>query len=219
MKTKSLKFKIAITFGAMAILAIFVTRPVFSQESAKQEPAKQEPAKQEPAKQEPHKKIVVKIISDDNGAMTVIDTTMEMPSRPECPGLEDLDEIELEGIAPGQIMEDCFWEQRGPGLERRVIRSGGDRQTLNDVLGDIPMDRVVSYSIKDRKGGKRIIIDLNDAPLFEKNERVIIIRDQARMPRNKNIRIQHGRMDNHPSVPPPPPPVPPDNTSTKKTKG
>lgn len=52
-----------------------------------------------------------------------------------------------------------------------------DEPTLSDVLGDIPMSRVKSYSIKDRKNGKRIIIDIDDAPLVEKQEQVIYLKN------------------------------------------
>jgi len=260
MKINLFKFKIACAFGAFAILAIFVTRPAYSQETDKKESSE---------------KIVLKIIRDDNGKTTVIDTTMEMPdstmldslhkeidkvivlgkggkharirmhqmpegfnydfempSMPDCPALEDLDEIEWEGMVPRQNMENCFWDQRGPGPERRVIRSGGDHQSLNDVLGDIPMDRVVSYSIKDRKGGKRIIIDLKDAPMFERHENVIVIRDPGRAPRNRNHSGRQVKVyvnDDNDAKPdksmessdkpaPKPATVSPDNKTTKKPK-
>jgi hypothetical protein len=54
-------------------------------------------------------------------------------------------------------------------------------QTLSDVIGDIPMDRVKNYSIKDRKNGKRIVIDVEDSPLLAPvQERVVVIRDHDR---------------------------------------
>ena len=214
MKNRSIKLRIAITFGVAVILAIFITRPAFSQSNAKKESTK---------------KIMVKVVSDDNGKTTVIDTTMEMPDSamidsirqeiekvielgsgdkhcrmkmqkmpggfsynfdmpcpPECPmDLEELAGMDFEGIEPGREMEEYFGESREPGIEKRMMRMGGHGQTLNDLLGDIPMDRVVSYSIKDRKGGKRITIDLSDAPTFENQERVVVIREPGRM--------QHGR--------------------------
>ena len=40
--------------------------------------------------------------------------------------------------------------------------------TLSDLIGDIPLERVKSYSIKNHKNGKRIIIDVENAPFFEK---------------------------------------------------
>jgi hypothetical protein len=39
------------------------------------------------------------------------------------------------------------------------------------------MSRVKSYSIKDRKNGKRIIIDVEDAPLVTEHDNVIILRN------------------------------------------
>jgi hypothetical protein len=261
MKINSVKFKIAMLFGAAAILAIFVTRPVFSQDTAKKESPK---------------KIAIKIVSDDNGKTTVIDTIMdipdsimidsikkeidkvlflrqdgkhlrlkmhkmpqgfdydfEIPSPPPCPmDPDELEEFEFEGRAPCFDMEDFTWERRVPGPDRRAIRSGGHRQTLTDILGEIPMDRVVSYSIKDRKNGKRIIIDLNDAPMFEKQDRVIVIREPGRMQRSRNfpgrqVKVyvnsdDDAQMEKTPE-PPAPPPVPPpsaqpDNKTLKKPK-
>jgi len=52
----------------------------------------------------------------------------------------------------------------------------GNGGSLNDLLGDIPMDRVKSYSIKDTKNGKKIVIELNNAPFIENHRNVIIIR-------------------------------------------
>ena len=260
MKINSVNLKIALVFGVATILAIFITRPVYSQETAKKES---------------HKKIVLKIVSDDNGKTTLIDTTMEipdsammdslrkeidkvivlgeggkharfkihnmpqgfaydfdMPPPPECPKeLEELEGFDWEGMVPDCDMADRIRE-RTPGRDRRIMRSGGHEQTLNDILGEIPMDRVVSYSIKDRKNGKRIIIDLNDAPMFEKQDRVIIIREPGRLQHQKThpghqVKVYMNseddvKLDNSPKPPPPPsapvPPVIPDKTSPKKPK-
>ena len=245
------------------ILAIFVISPVFSQETVQKKS---------------QKKVVLKIISDDNGKTTVIDTIMEVPdsamidsvkeeidkvilvgkggkharvkihkmpegfnydfeipSPPECPmGLEELEEFDCEVFAPGCDMEDRILDRRAPGLDRRVQRLGGHGQTLSDILGDIPMERVTSYSIKDRKNGKRIIIDLNDAPMFDNQERVIVIREPIRRPVNRNyperrVKVDVNvdddvKLDRTPPPPPPPPSVPPpppsqqDKTSIKKPK-
>jgi len=251
MKIHSVTFKKVLVFGAAAILAIFVAGPAFSQETAPKES---------------HKKITLKIVSDDNGKTTMIDTTMEMsdtammdsvrneiekvimigkggkcpyvkfrnmaqgfaydfdvPSPPDClMDLEELEGLAFEGMASRREMEDFTWDRMAPGPERRVIRSGGKGQSLSDILGDIPMDRVVSYSIKDRKNGKRIIIDLNDAPMFERQDRVIVIREPKRMQRNRNhpgrqVKVymnsdDDAQIDNTPeppAAPTPPPPPPP----------
>lgn len=47
-----------------------------------------------------------------------------------------------------------------PGV--KVITTHQKGETLSDVLGDIPMSKVKSYKITDRKGGKRIVIDVED---------------------------------------------------------
>jgi hypothetical protein len=59
--------------------------------------------------------------------------------------------------------------------ENRRMGKGKD-ESLNDILGNIPLDRVKSYSIKDTKDGKRIVIELNNEPFIEHHRDVIIIR-------------------------------------------
>ncbi|MGA2823266.1 MAG: hypothetical protein ABSE72_07040 [Bacteroidales bacterium] len=71
---------------------------------------------------------------------------------------------------PPQPMIEEFNEEITP----RMFKDKGE--SLNDLLGDIPMDRVKSYSIKDTKDGKRIIIELNKEPFLEHHRKVIIIR-------------------------------------------
>jgi hypothetical protein len=63
-----------------------------------------------------------------------------------------------------------FNEENSEGM------SEGKGGSLNDLLGDIPMDKVKSYSIKDTKDGKRIVIELNNEPLIEHRREVIILR-------------------------------------------
>jgi hypothetical protein len=83
---------------------------------------------------------------------------------------------------------------RNEGIERDYSRDHdmksfhyeNNRPTLSDILGDIPMDRVLSYSIKDRKNGKRIIIDLNDEPFPEKQDRVVIIREPGKQAQKRD---------------------------------
>ncbi len=259
MKINLASFKFALVFGTALILSISMIKPAFSQE---------------PAKKESYKKIVIKIVSDDNGKTTMIDTTMEIPdsamvdsikneiekviatgkggknahfkfhqmpqgfnydfdipSAPEFPmRIEELEDIDCDGMIPGGEMDDCCQGWMTPGGHQRIMRSGGHQQTLNDMLGDIPMDRVVSYSIKDRKNGKRIIIDLNDAPVFEQQDRVIIIRDAGRMKHDRNSpkrqvkvvinsddEVKSDKSSVQPEAPsvPPPPPVQPNKKTSK----
>ncbi|MCX6248925.1 MAG: hypothetical protein NTW10_14460 [Bacteroidetes bacterium] len=69
------------------------------------------------------------------------------------------------GCYPGMFAEDF------QGMMNR-----GEGESLNDLLGDIPMDRVTSYSIKETKNGKKITIELKNDPLIEHRNKVIIIR-------------------------------------------
>lgn len=82
-------------------------------------------------------------------------------------------------FSPFQGHEDFEGNFR-PGRDMKVFHYNHDSPTLSDILGDIPMERVKSYSIKDRKNGKRIIIDIEDAPLLDNQERVIIIREPGK---------------------------------------
>jgi hypothetical protein len=227
----------------MAILAIFVTRTALSQETAKKEASK---------------KVTVKIVTNENGKMTVTDTTMDvsesgmndsiseeitriikldkdgnhacvkirrmpgecnykfdMPCHPGCPmGLKDLEGFEWEGMHGEWDQESGDWEDRLPRAGRRIIQMEGRSQSLNDLLGDIPMDRVVNYSIKDHKNGKRIIIDLDNAPMFEQDKKIIIIREPGKGQRNRGnqqrqVKVYVNSEDDDTPPPPPPPPPPP----------
>ncbi len=71
---------------------------------------------------------------------------------------------------PPQPMIEEFNEENTQG----VIKDKGE--SLNDLLGDIPMDRVKSYSIKDTKDGKKIVIELKNEPFIDHQRNVIIIR-------------------------------------------
>jgi hypothetical protein len=73
------------------------------------------------------------------------------------------------------------WEGHHPGTEIMTLPKRGE--SLSDILGDIPMSRVKAYKIIDKKGGKRIVIDLKDGPMFDSGDRMIYIHDTARPPR------------------------------------
>jgi hypothetical protein len=94
---------------------------------------------------------------------------------PEMPELPDADE-ELEN----EFFNRSF---QAP----RVFAMPGKGESLSDVLGNIPMSRVKSYKIIDKKGGKRIIIDVQDGPDFSGNNVIYINgrNSHARPPRGK----------------------------------
>jgi len=89
------------------------------------------------------------------------DYNFEIPDMPDVPQplVEEFNDEELPGM-PGE----------NPGMHQ------GNGGSLNDLLGDIPMEKVKSYSIKDTKNGKRIVIELNNEPFIENHRNVIIIR-------------------------------------------
>jgi len=113
---------------------------------------------------------------------------------------------------------DDFENDFRPGRDMKVLRYNHDSPTLSDILGDIPMERVKSYSIKDRKNGKRIIIDIEDAPLLDNQDRVIIIREPGRQSHKRTnadrqmkviINSDNSNQEEDPLETPPPPPPPP----------
>jgi hypothetical protein len=233
MKTYSYAKDMIMVIGLAVILTIFITKPVHSQD---------------PLKKEPKTTINLKIVKDDNGKTTVIDTTFttndsfdsdelhEMMGNlgDEMAGMGDdlkewnfnINEMELPDSAmkdslkkirqkvivlsknfksphfkwnktphaynyqydfdvpcpPAPPMPPDCREFQGnfdwDGDQGAFFRSNKSRgETLSDILGDIPMDRIKNYSIKERKGGKRIVIDVEDAPLISHpEERVIVIR-------------------------------------------
>ena len=65
--------------------------------------------------------------------------------------------------------------------------------TLSDIIGDIPMDMVKSYSIKETKNGKKIVIELNNYPIIERRDKVIIIREPGQRRPNDHSRNPHMR--------------------------
>lgn len=83
----------------------------------------------------------------------------EMPDIPQSPDMdEELENEFFHGPAHGQQ----FFEMPDKG------------ESLSDVLGNIPMSRVKSYKIIDKKGGKRIIIDVQDEQGFGQNNVIYI---------------------------------------------
>lgn len=76
-----------------------------------------------------------------------------------------------------QNFDDEQCDMRLPGTQHKVFRFDDDASgSLNDLLGNIPMERVKSYSIKDHKNGKRIVIDIDDRQTFNSRGNTIIIR-------------------------------------------
>ena len=63
------------------------------------------------------------------------------------------------------------------GFEPSVRNCEERTTTLSDIIGDIPMDMVKSYSIKETKNGKKIVIEVNNGPMIDHRDKVIVIRD------------------------------------------
>ena len=237
-------------YAALAVMALFIARPGLAQDPDSKEPKKKVMIKV--FTDDNGKKTVIDTTFTDWTDSGVIDSVMrevdkvimverdgkkgrlhvqdtpggfeydfDFPDLPE--GLGEMGEFEWEKMIPR-------WVEAGPrgwGGEygNRVMRFREGGQSLNDVLGDIPMERVKSYSIKDTKHGKRIVIDLEDGPVVERREKVIILRDPApkayhRGKPHKKVKVYVNPGDGKveagdtpspgeaPDAPPPPPPPP-----------
>jgi hypothetical protein len=257
MKIYPTKFNLALFIGVAMITAIFITRPAHSQE---------------PAAKEGKKIIKIKIVTEEDGKTTMVDTVMEMPDSASMDSIQDeIDKIIVIGkdgkhsrirhrnqpyefdyqfsmpdiekeyqFDLNDNLENLDKLERLKDIESRLelnydlpdcrdVRIGKDGgQTLNDVLGDIPMDRVTNYSIKNTKHGKRIVIETENGPFYEKDRDVVIIREPGRRthrPHSSQYRmkvIRHSdadtkqeKVEDVPDVPSPPPPPPPDKKEGK----
>lgn len=71
-----------------------------------------------------------------------------------------------------------------PDRMLRMYRFDDRRGTLEDLLGPVPLESIRSLKIIEKKGGKRIILDLDNQPLHRHGDRdVIILRgDEERVP-------------------------------------
>jgi hypothetical protein len=113
------------------------------------------------------------------------------------------------------------------GDDWRGFKYKNKRQTLSYILGDIPMDRVKKYSIKDKKNGKKIIIEVENAPLNERQDRIIVIREpgkqshiKGRSDRQMKVIIQSDddKQIEEPAVPPKGKQNKPDESSARKPR-
>ena len=124
----------------------------------------------------------------------------DFPCMPDCPGSPEM-------------AQRFRWESGMPGsaIQRRMQRE----ETLSDLIGEIPLDQVKQYSIKERKGGKRIIIDVDDAPVVVQRDRIIYregvpmkIRDRYMKRQPKEVKViikaEPGEEENAPKTPEPP---------------
>jgi hypothetical protein len=101
-----------------------------------------------------------------------------MPAIPDAPPPPPPpDDFDFEGVPPA-CMPDQFMDFAPQG------------KMLNELLEPIPMDRVKNYQIKERKGGKRIIIDVDDEPVGPANHKEVIIINGKRMDHQSSMKGQ-----------------------------
>ncbi|MDP4282143.1 MAG: hypothetical protein Q8867_08345 [Bacteroidota bacterium] len=132
------------------------------------------------------------------------DFSFDMPELPELPDLPDLSDFPDFNMNPGMPFP--------PDSPDRELKGG--KHDLSEILGDIPMDNIKSYKVKDIKGGKRIIIDVDASPMFKPSHHdVIIIHDRSARRQNGRppmMRKMEKRVMNHKDTPGPQGEVPPD---------
>jgi len=113
-----------------------------------------------------------------------------MVDLPEMEGLNDSLTKVIRVYGHGQRVPEFRWHDRDGSYDYHfdcqsahaypnsmIWKSRDGEESLEDLIGDVPLDRVISYSVKNRKGIKRIIIEVEDIPSeFEEQKDVIIIR-------------------------------------------
>lgn len=155
------------------------------------------------------------------------DYNFDFRDIPDCTRLlEEIGDLDIEIPDPPPCPQ-FGWRDDSPRPGGRMFRfRGGQGGGLNDLIGDIPMDRVKSYSIKNTRNGKRIVIDVEDGPGFDRRDRVVVIREKGRPGKVKKYPMRKSKvfieMDDDAGSggskkgagvpPPPPPPPPPDDT-------
>jgi len=84
-----------------------------------------------------------------------------------------------------------------PGHRQDMEKGPG---TLSDLLGDIPLDRVKNFSIKEQKDGTKITIELDRGPVFaapRSESKVIIIRPDGSVHSQGHDRKMHKKVIIH----------------------
>jgi hypothetical protein len=181
MNSKTYFRDILTVVGLSIVLTILLTRPVFSQDTTKM-------------KGDNKVRIVAKIVEDKNGKR-VMDSAQSHMDRafrnwgepgnfhfrhnfnPHEFNFDYNYDFPETGEFPQKFLRE-FRDDNIPGIleEEHQGRLKGKDESLNDLLGDIPMDQVRSYSIRDTKDGKRIVIELNKEPFIEHHRDVFILR-------------------------------------------
>lgn len=115
----------------------------------------------------------------------------DMPEFPDFPEMITIPEIP--DLAEIDIDSDSETVPEKPGQPLRIIhRHSSGQGDLNDVLGEIPMERVKSLSIKERKNGRKIVIEVDDTPSRRINKKVIIIRPDEKHRKARTYKIKPG---------------------------
>ena len=198
MKTYSWLKDSMLVIGLATIMTIIMTFPGYTQDTLKKNPKTT---------------LKLKIIKDENGKKTVIDTIItsdkSIDSRVINVIIDNLDE-NMKGLdeglkewhnqpggfdynfdfdvpeppeppeapnSPGEHRHHFDYRVEPFDVEPPAIRRG--EGSLLDLLGDIPMNRIKSFNIKEKKNGTRITIEVGREPVLgfpRSSERTIIVR-------------------------------------------
>ncbi|MBL7110394.1 MAG: hypothetical protein ISS19_00450 [Bacteroidales bacterium] len=148
--------------------------------------------------EKPRKVVKVKVDLDEEGESFTIDTSYIMEEEFNMEEFEEaMKEYKVQMKDVGKYLQEMnfYRGHRNPHRLEYLHRPGNryffgrpegcyepvriharkKGESLNDVLGDIPMSAVKSYKIKETKNGKRIIIDVSDDAFIGHDEEDIII--------------------------------------------
>ncbi len=133
----------------------------------------------------------LKEFQDQMGALKEFDFDIDIPEIPDfpdvfmIPGIPDIPPVIFNG--------DSIKVSRKPGPPMRVFRHhSSGHGDLNAVLGDIPMDRVKSLSIKERKNGRKIVIEIDDTPSRRIKKEIIMVRPDEKHRKARTYKIKPG---------------------------
>jgi hypothetical protein len=245
-------------FFILAVLALSVTFGLSGYSQGNQEPGKDE------------KKVTLKIVKDENGKVTVIDTTLATKGEGKGKTYQyeytiqnldrEMDQLEDQlkdmqdrmkyfdvEVRMGDELEDMDSVIRiGDSIEKHIMIRGmgpdckrpfnfdfrGDDFDVPEfpmppqweaLLQSVPMGKIKGFQVKDRKDGKRIIIDVDDEYPMVIMEPYVhkYMNHRGKMGHGGNRIIIEREIQDVPPPPPPPPPPPADQKDSppKQHKG
>lgn len=133
----------------------------------------------------------MRVLRDQMGVLRDFDIDIDLPEIPDFPDMIMMPEIP--DIPSFDFDIDSISVPKTPGPPLRIIHNRpSGRGGLNEVLGDIPMDRVKSLSIREKKNGRKIVIEVDDTPSRRVKKEVIIVRPDDKHRKGRTYKIKPG---------------------------